>query len=181
MKPYVALFRGINVGGKNSLPMATLVSLLTDLGCRGVRTYIQSGNAVFESEVQDAGELAQAIRAAIGERCGFEPALFLLEPQDIEGAIRGNPFPEAEGDPQSLHVGFLAAVPSSPDLAGLESLRKDSERFHLTGRLFYLHAPEGVGRSKLAAAAERLLGVPVTDRNWRTVCKICDMLKMLPG
>jgi len=83
-----------------------------------------------------------------------------------------NPFPEAETDPGSLHLGFLAFTPKSPDLKKLDCLKKERERFHLIERVFYLHAPEGVGRSKLAATAEKLLGVPMTDRNWRTMCKI---------
>ena len=86
-----------------------------------------------------------------------------------------NPFPEAETDPASLHLGFLAAKPQNLDLQKLASLKRDSERFHLSDGVFYLHAPEGVGRSKLAAGAEKLLGVPMTDRNWRTVCKVMEM------
>ncbi|HLP17030.1 MAG TPA: DUF1697 domain-containing protein, partial [Bacteroidota bacterium] len=75
--------------------------------------------------------------------------------------------------------GFLASLPSKPDLAALERIKAESERFQLVGKVFYLHAPDGVGRSKLAANAERLLGVPLTDRNWKTVCKIHDMAKEL--
>jgi uncharacterized protein (DUF1697 family) len=86
-----------------------------------------------------------------------------------------NPFPEAETDPASLHLGFLASTPKNPDLKKLDSLRKESERFYLIDNVFYLHVPEGVGRSKLAASIEKLLGVPMTDRNWRTVCKIKEL------
>ena len=78
-------------------------------------------------------------------------------------------------DPSSLHLGFLASSPKSPNLVKLAALKKDSERFLLTERVFYLHAPEGVGRSKLAASSEKLLGVPMRDRNWKTVCKIMEL------
>lgn len=178
MKTHIALFRGINVGGKSVLPMKELVAILEDLGCRNARTYIQSGNAVFESE-EDAPRLAQGIGAEISKRRGFEPRVLLLELADIERAIAENPFPDAEADPRSLHIGFLAAVPDAPDLAALVSLEKESERFRLIDRRFYLHAPEGVGRSALAANAEKLLGVPMTDRNWRTVVKVRDMAQEL--
>jgi uncharacterized protein (DUF1697 family) len=94
-------------------------------------------------------------------------------------AIRKNPFPEAVTDPKALHAGFLASMPEKPNLKALESLKSDSERFRLVGKVFYLHAPEGIGRSKLAANAERLLGAPMTDRNWRTVCKIREMAREL--
>ena len=76
-------------------------------------------------------------------------------------------------------MGFLGSVPKNPDLKTLESLRKGSERFHLMDNVFYLHAPEGIGRSKLAANTERLLGVSMTDRNWRTMCKILKMAEEL--
>ncbi|HET8646920.1 MAG TPA: DUF1697 domain-containing protein, partial [Vicinamibacteria bacterium] len=81
--------------------------------------------------------------------------------------------------PTSLHLGFLASVPKNPDLDGLENLRSETERFRLIAGVFYLHAPDGVGRSKLAARAERLLGAPMTDRNWRTVCKLRDIANEL--
>ena len=179
MKTYIALFRGINVGGKNGLPMKELVAILEDLGCRNVKTYIQSGNAVFESKEKDASRLSHKISVEIKKRRRFEPYVLLLELEEIERAITENPFREAETAPKTLHVGFLASAPGNPDLKALESLKKESERFHLIDSVFYLHAPEGVGRSRLAANAERLLGVSMTDRNWRTVCKIRDMAREL--
>jgi len=96
----------------------------------------------------------------------------LLELGDIEKAMEQNPFPEAEAAPATLHAGFLAATPERPDMKRLESLKSDTERFRLVGRVFYLHAPDGIGRSKLAAQAEKALGVPMTDRNWKTVSTI---------
>jgi uncharacterized protein (DUF1697 family) len=102
-----------------------------------------------------------------------------LELEDIERAIRKNPFPEAATDPTTLHAGFLASVPEKPNLRTLESLKSESERFQLIDKVFYLHAPGGIGRSKLAANAEKLLGAPMTDRNWRTVCKIRQMAQEL--
>ncbi len=177
MKTYVALFRGINVGGKNALPMKELVAILEDLQSRNIKTYIQSGNAVFESRENNASRLSNNISSEIRKRRGFEPYVLLLGLEELEKAIAGNPFPEAEADPRTLHVGFLASVPKKPDLKTLESLKSGSERFRLIGRFFYLHAPEGIGRSRLAANAERLLGVSMTDRNWRTVYKLMEMAK----
>lgn len=179
MKIYIALFRGINVGGRNMLPMKELVAILEDLGSRKIKSYIQSGNAVFANQKTDTSQLSKKIGVEIKLRHGFEPYVLLLELDDIETVIRKNPFPEAEADPKALHVGFLASAPKNPDLKALESLKIDSERFRLIDNVFYLHAPEGVGRSKLAARAEKLLGVPMTDRNWRTVCKIREMAQAL--
>lgn len=175
MNTYIALFRGINVGGKNSLPMKELIVLLEDLGAQKVKTYIQSGNAIFQSAEKNYSQLSRRLAAEIKRRYGFEPHILILRLDAIERAMEENPFPEAETDPSSLHLAFLASTPQNPDLKKLDSLRKESERFHLSDQVFYLHAPEGVGRSKLAASSEKLLGVPATDRNWRTVCKIREM------
>lgn len=180
MKICIALLRGINVGGKNLLPMKELVAMLGDLGAQKVKTYIQSGNVVFVWKGKDTSQLSNQIRAEIKKRRGFDPHVLLLELNDIESVIQQNPFPaEAEADPKALHAGFLAAAPERPDLKTLESLKINSERFRLIGSVFYLHAPEGVGRSKLAAKSEKLLGVPMTDRNWRTVLTLWKMAQEL--
>ena len=175
MNTYVAFFRAINVGGNNSLPMKELVAILEGAGAQKVKTYIQSGNAVFHSAEKNLSQLSKRLAAEIRKRHGFEPCILILELEAIKKAIAQNPFPEAVVDPSSLHLGFLASRPKSPDLEKISSLKKESERFHLSDCVFYLHAPEGVGRSKLAASAEKLLGVPMTDRNWRTVCKVMEM------
>jgi uncharacterized protein (DUF1697 family) len=175
MNTYIALFRGINVTGNNTLPMKELVAILEGAGSRQVRTYIQSGNAVFLSPEKDPSRLSAILASEIWKRHGFEPLIIMLGPDAVKKAIAENPYPEAEADPSSLHLGFLASRPVNPDLERLAALKKESERFHLGDGVFYLHAPEGVGRSKLAASAEKLLGVPMTDRNWRTVCKIMKM------
>lgn len=175
MNTYIALFRGINVGGKNALPMKELVVILENMGVRKIKTYIQSGNAVFQSDEKDFSQFSKRLAADIKGRYGFEPHIFIVGLDAIEKAMAENPFPEAEADPSSLHLGFLASAPKYPDLQKFDELRKESERFHLSEHVFYLHAPEGVGRSKLAASTEKLLGVPMTDRNWRTVCKIKEI------
>lgn len=177
MKTYVALFRGLNVGGNNILPMKELVARLESIGLRNVRTYIQSGNAVFQSEEENASLLSNEIRAVIKKTHGFEPQILLLEPEEIEKAVESNPFPEAESEPKTLHIHFLASMPKNPDLDALGNIRSERERFVLKDGIFYLHAPEGVGRSKLAANVEKLLGVPMTGRNWRTVSKVLAMAK----
>ena len=177
MNTWIALLRGINVVGNNQLPMKSLKTLLEKCGCVDVRTYIRSGNVVFRSAWNDPGTVERRLAAAVGKKHGFEPHVLALKRGDLEKAVAGNPFPEADGSPQSVHVFFLAEAPKRPDTAGLERLRIPSERFHLKGRFFYTHTPEGFGKSKLAARAERLLGVPATARNWRTVTTLVDMVK----
>ncbi len=179
MHTYIALFRGINVGGKNSLPMKDLKSIFEILGASNVKTYIQSGNVVFQSASKDISNLSKRIGMDVREHYGFEPHILVISLAEIETAVTNNPFSEAESEPSSLHLGFLASPPKKPDLKKLESLKKDSERFCLIGNIFYLHAPAGFGRSKLAASSERLLGAPMTDRNWNTVCKLREMATLI--
>jgi uncharacterized protein (DUF1697 family) len=177
MKIYIVLLRGINVGGKTILPMNELRSILENLDLHNVKTYIQTGNVVFQTTEQNASQLPGRISAEIMKSRGFEPQVMLLELAEMEEAAESNPFPEAEAEPRSLHLSFLASTPVDPDLKALESLKRESERFELRGKVFYLHAPDGIARSKLAARVERLLGVPMTGRNWRTVSKIMAMAK----
>ena len=177
MKTYVALFRGLNVGGSGILPMKELVFLLENIGLRNVETYIQSGNAIFESEEEDGSLLSSRITAAIKESHGFEPYVLLLRPEDMENVVESNPFPEAESEPKTLHVHFLVSMPEHPDLEALDGIKGERERYVLKDGVFYLHAPDGLGRSKLAANTEKLLGVPTTSRNWRTVSKVLEMAK----
>ncbi len=177
---YVTLLRGINVGGRNALSMKELTEILEVLGCENVRTYIQSGNVVLRSEASSTS-LSRDIARGIDERRGFEPHVLVLGKLDFLKAVAGNPYPEAESDPGTLHLGFLDSVPTQPDLEALEAVRVSSERFMLKGQVFYLHAPEGIGRSRLAKSAERKLGAPMTDRNWRTVTTIASMLEMGTG
>ena len=179
MNIYITFLRGINFGGKNSLPMKEFVGILEKLGCQNVKTYIQSGNVVFKMNEKDMAGFSNRLSSEIKQRRGFAPSVLLLSLTELERIVANNPFPEGRNDPQALHVGFLAAEPENPDLKTLESFREKSERFQLINSAFYLHAPNGIGRSKLAASTERLLGVPMTDRNWRTVGKILEMAKEL--
>jgi uncharacterized protein (DUF1697 family) len=175
MTTLIALLRGINVGGNNKLPMKELSALLTGMGLRDVQTYIQSGNVVFRCDNKNKATLAAKISAAIKAQHGFAPHILLLEATELKKAMAGNPYPEAEAEPKTLHLFFLDEVPQKPDLNTLEAVKTNSERFKLADKVFYLHAPDGVGDSKLAARAEKLLGVPASGRNWNTVCKLAEM------
>lgn len=172
MPRWIALFRGINVGGHNVLPMADLRENLEARGLKNVRTYIQSENVVFDSRSKTPSAIAKKITRGIEERNGFAPHVLLLRLGDLQDAIESNPYPEVIGDPKGLHFAFLAEAACRPDMEALEAMRAPTERFLLTERVFYLHAPDGIGRSKLAAKAEKALGVVMTARNYWTVAKL---------
>lgn len=178
-KPYAALLRGINIGGKHKLPMQGLKEILEATGCEKVSTYIQSGNVVFLSRADDLGALARKIVEEVLRHYGFAPKIMLLEAGSFREALANNPFDADEG--KNLHLFFLDTFPDAPDIEKIEALKSGSEAYKLEKRVFYFHTPEGIGRSKLAAKVEKCLGVPATGRNWNTVQKLADMLETLEG
>jgi uncharacterized protein (DUF1697 family) len=174
MNTFIALFRGINVGGNNVIRMAELKTLLTDIGYTDVRTYIQSGNVVFKSSEKHTASMEEKICACVKEHAGFAPNVFVLTEDELELMISANPFPTDDG--KALHFYILKTPAGSADLEKLETLKLGDEAFKLSNEVFYLHAPSGIGRSKLAAGAERALGVPVTARNWNTIAKLHGLI-----
>jgi len=171
MKTFIALFRGINVGGKNKIIMKELKLLMEACGYENIRTYIQSGNAVFDSQTQPDDKIVELI----DEQYGFRPHLMILTEIDLEQAIANNPYPDAEG--KTCHFYFCKSCPEAVDDTKLELLRSDSEEYTLADTIFYLHAPDGISRSKLAANVEKCLGVPCTARNLNTVRKLWNMVQ----
>jgi uncharacterized protein (DUF1697 family) len=179
VKVYIALLRGINVGGSHMLPMKDLKLLFEQNGCIDVQTYIQSGNVIFRSAISDTERLTKQVTSAVSKQRGFEPRVLVLTRSELERVAANNPFGEAaEDNPRSVHLFFLAELAKKADLKSMEALRARTERFALKGKVLYLHTPDGFGISKLAARAERFLGVEATARNWRTVTTLLDMAKM---
>ncbi len=176
MPTWIALLRGINVGGRNVMPMAKLKQSLESISCSRVQTYIQSGNVVFNSRIKNNKTLHKKVIDQIDHDFGFRPNLILLPEQQLRDAISNNPFPSAISQPKTLHFFFLDAEPSSDCLKSIGKLAVDSEQFELIGRVFYLHAPEGFGKSKLASSVERKLCVAATARNYATVEKLASMI-----
>lgn len=157
------------------MPMKDLVKILEDIGCTNVKTYIQSGNAVFRNKKKSANKISREIGSRILESHGFEPRVLLLEISELHEAIENNQFNTEAG--KALHFFFLDSHPVHPNLERLMAAKSKSEEFKLHNKVFYLYAPEGVGRSKLAAKVEPCLGVPVTARNWNTVSKLMSMVQ----
>lgn len=170
MIDYVILLRGINVGGKNVLPMQELRSLLAADGFDNVRSYIQSGNILVASKkVVKAEEIASLIQ----KKFGFLPSTLVLSEKQFIGAAKANPF--LEGDGKAVHFYFCAESPNVNQEA-VEKYKSASEEFAIEGKVCYLHAPDGIGRSKLVANIEKCLGVTATGRNLNTVLKLQNLL-----
>lgn len=175
MKLQIALLRGINVGGKNSLPMRELVEIFHSMSCENVQTYIQSGNVVFQSKKNWGEAEAEELRRNISLKKGFAPHVVILGERDLLKAIEKSPFQVVDG--KALHFFFLDSKPKQPNLERLAKLKAASEEFSLVEKVLYLRAPNGIARSKLAPAVESTLGVPTTARNLNTVEKLASMLE----
>jgi uncharacterized protein (DUF1697 family) len=177
MNNWIVLLRGINVGGSNIVPMKQLAEMLHSCGCQNVHTYIQSGNVLLQHGESNAQVLSNQIAEEMLKKFGFRPQILLLTLAQFEQAAANNPFANAQSEPKTLHLFFLAELPNKVDFETLNHLKKDSESYEVIEQVFYLHAPDGIGRSKLAEKVEKLLAVPTTARNWNTVSKLLALAK----
>ena len=179
MPTWVALLRGINVGGKNLLPMTDLARLFEAAGCAGVRTYIQSGNVLFTASRARAEKLPDLIASGIADRFGHRVPVLLRTAAELGETIRQNPFLEAGAAEDWLHVMFLAKQPDAGRVATLDALRSPPDAFAVRGREIYLHCPNGMAKTKLTNAYfdSRLVTVS-TARNWRTVRRLFELAQV---
>ena len=183
MHRYVALLRGINVGGRNRVAMADLREVVTSLGHTDVATYIQSGNVVFTSAETDVTALADALAREIAERLGVQPVVVVVPAAELAQVIAGNPYPQ-ETDPKHVHAVFLPAELSADQIAAVEAAEQRArdkgsrDEAAVVGRTLYMRTPDGLGRSELAAQLNRAggAGTEGTARNWATVTKLMALL-----
>jgi len=174
---HVALLRGVNVGGKSSLPMKQLVALFLEAGCSDVRTYIQSGNVVFNATGARAKRLPALISSAIADRLGLRAPVIVRTAEELQAVASANPWLRAGMDSKALHVVFLAERPSAAQVAALDPKRSPPDEFRVKGREIYLCCPNGIARTRLSNAYfDSVLGTVSTMRNWRTVLKLCEMI-----
>lgn len=177
MKTWIVLLRGINVGGNRIIRMVELRRLLENLGFQTVRTYIQSGNCVLNAvPSMDAATVGATITTAIKAKFGHDVPAIALPRSALADAIESTPYAVDPDDIKSVYLFFLSEPVLMPDLAPLEAIKHETERFHLTQRAFYLHAPKGIWKSKLAAKVETYFGVSMTARNLRSAHKILALV-----
>jgi uncharacterized protein (DUF1697 family) len=173
---YVALLRGINVGGNNMLPMKDLAAMFTKAGCSEVQTYIQSGNVVFQADPEVAARIPDVIAKAIAGRSKMKIPVVVRTAGDLRRLADKNPFLRRGIDVDKLHVAFLADSPASAAVAALDPKRSPPDEFLVEGGEIYLHCPNGYGRTKLSNAYfDAKLGTTSTVRNWRTVLKLLEL------
>ena len=174
---YLALLRGINVGGKNKLAMKDLIAIFSEAGCENPRSYIQSGNLIFDAAPRVADGLPGRVAARIAERFGYRTPVVLRTADDLDAVVAGNPFLEAGCAEDELHVYFLADRPDPGRVAGLDPDRSPPDAFAVRGREIYLRLPNGMARTKLTNAYfDTRLATTSTGRNWRTVTGLLDLM-----
>ncbi|HJY66025.1 MAG TPA: DUF1697 domain-containing protein [Streptosporangiaceae bacterium] len=183
MATHVALLRGINVGGRNKVPMAELREVVVSLGHTGVTTYIQSGNVLFTTSEDDPAKLAAALEAAIAEAFGVRSPVVVLSREDLARILDTNPHPE-EPNPKLVHVVFLNAEPPPDVLDRINAAQSaaaakgSADTVTAIGPALFLHTPAGFGTSDLAQVLLRIIGPPsrngiaATARNWATSTKL---------
>jgi uncharacterized protein (DUF1697 family) len=171
---FVALLRGINVGGNRIIKMADLRDMFAAAGARDVETYIQSGNVVFGHAARSTAKLAADLERQLAADAGFPVSVVLRTAAELAGVVAANPFGKA--DVELLHVSFLATALPADALAAVDAKAFAPERYAVAAREVYLHLPGGMGRSKLVGAVMKVKAMaPATARNWRTVLTLNEM------
>ena len=189
MASHVALLRGINVGGRNKVPMTDLREVATSLGHTGVTTYIQTGNVLFSSADTDTAKLAAELESAVASRFGIWASVVVLSRDELAEVLASNPYPD-EPNPKLVHVVFLNAEPPQDLLARIATAESaaaakgSQDTVRAAGRALFLHTPDGYGNSDLAQALFRIISAPAkqkkqdlaaTARNWVTATKLLSL------
>jgi len=174
---YVALLRGINLGGRR-IPMPELASMFVRAGCSEARTYIASGNVVFRANAALARKIPDLISKEIARKYKFDSPILVRSAQEMAQVAAGNPFLRRKCDPKWLHVVFLADVPAKAAVAALNPQRSPGDEFVVKGGEIYLHLPNGAARSKLTNQYfDSTLKTVSSGRNWNTVTTLLEMMQ----
>ena len=186
MATYIALLRGVNIGG-NTLKMERLRKLCADLGHTNTQTYVQSGNVIFEAN-GTAAACGKALEKKLIGETRLPVSVVVRTPGELKKVLNSNPFPEAVpkssesqkkkkvAEPFKLYVAFLAAAPDKDGLKKLSELRFAADQFHVAGKEIYQQYANGDGNSKMTNNLfEKMLSTRATTRNWNTVNKLYEL------
>jgi uncharacterized protein (DUF1697 family) len=186
MASHVALLRGINVGGRNKVPMTELREVVTSLGHTEVTTYIQTGNVLFSTQETDTARLAASLEEAISSRFGIWASVVVLSREQLARTLHDNPYPDAP-NPKFVHVVFMNAAPPRDLIERIQAAESKAaakgshDTFAAVGEALFLHTPDGFGTSELGEAVFRIIGRPgktgiaATARNWVTCTKLLSL------
>ena len=174
---FIALLRGINVVGHKIIKMAELAKLFESLKFRSVRTYVQSGNVIFETSASNSATLSRTIEMAIEKKFGFSVSVILRTPEELKKIVTGNPLLKDRGvQIERLYVTYLKELPEKKLVSSLEMNQASNEKYIVKAREIYLYCPNGYGRTKLNNNIfEKKLNVVATTRNWNTTTTLLEM------
>ena len=173
---HLALLRGINVGGKNMLPMKDLAAFFQEAGGKDVRTYIQSGNVLFNATERNASRIPELVTVRVGKRFGFEPPIVVRSAAEVAAVVEANPYPKAV-ETDGLYVRFLADDPGAAMVKALDPKRSHPDVYSVIGREIYMNLLTGAAKTKLTNAYfDSKLATISTSRNWRTTTKLLAMM-----
>jgi len=177
MKTYIALLRGINVSGQKLIKMDLLKTVLKELEYQNIRTYIQSGNIVFDYKETDTKNLEQQITAHIEKHFGFQVPVTILTVDNLKAIISQNPYSKRDlTDPAQPYVAFLSETPTKEGVTVLDTVKFGDDEYTIQGKSMYVLYAQSAGTSKLSnSAIENKLKVKSTMRNWKTVHKLIEM------
>lgn len=177
MSKKIAILRGINVGGKRKILMADLKALCEKIGLENITTYIQSGNIIFNSKLENS-ELEDKLEESIKERFGFIVPVIVRNSIEIRNSIDKNPFYHKNADINKLHLTFLKEQPSQENLAKVNSFNFEPDKFEIAGKDVFLYCDGKYHQTKLNNTFfEKKLNVGATTRNWKTVLKLFELGK----
>lgn len=176
---YIALLRGINVGSHKRIKMDDLIKALESMGFKNVKTYLQSGNVIFEND-SDNADIAENIEMKISQTFGFSVNVIVRTGDELENIIKGNPFVKDENiQLDKLHVTFLSDMPNPETISNLDIKKDENEKFEVAGKEIYLYCPNGYARTKLTNDVfEKKLNIVATTRNWKTTNKLMELSKL---
>jgi uncharacterized protein (DUF1697 family) len=177
MITYICILRGINVGASRSIKMEALRQLMSELGCLNVKTYIQSGNVVFQSEATDENLLAQNIGETITAKFGFDVPVLVRNVAEWSEILAKNPFLQDKNKEEAFfHITFLATVPTEENKEKVKAGKSQDDDFSILDRAVYLYCPIGYSNSKLTNSfLENKLKTTATTRNWKTCKELLSM------
>jgi uncharacterized protein (DUF1697 family) len=176
MGVFVSLFRAINVGGHSQVKMAELTELHRTIGLANVRTYLQTGNVVFETDRNDSTLLASEIAQGFEQKFGFATEVMVRNVSELRQLTTLNPFNQPERESKWVVVMFLSVSPEARAKKELLEVYKGPEEMHFVDKELFIYYPEGIGRSKLSNNyIEKKIKAMGTGRNWNTVMKLLEM------
>lgn len=176
---YIAILRGINVSGKNSIKMADLKTLFESLNFNHVTTYIQSGNVIFSSTIEEKKQLEKTISNEIENVFNLKVPVLILELNDLKKIISQNPF-STDKENNFIHFTFLATQPNTQNIEVIESKKAENEEIIIRENVVYLYCPNGYGKTKLTNTfLENKLESVATTRNYKTTHELLKIAESI--